>query len=89
MAGTATMDGGADDSNCYRVSGALTILRAATTDRELAAMDDGMTIDLSGVDRMDTVGAWLVYRPAKPGQLFAGAPQNHRSFQQAGLYRDG
>jgi len=76
MAGTATMDGGADDSNCYRVSGALTILRAATTEREIAAMDDGMTIDLSDVERMDTVGAWLVYRATRDrGAKVVGASE--------------
>ncbi|MDP1907139.1 MAG: hypothetical protein Q8K85_02475, partial [Hyphomicrobium sp.] len=45
--------------------GTLTILRAATTEREIAAMPDGMTIDLGGVEKMDTVGAWLVYRAVR------------------------
>ena len=49
----------------YRCVGSLTIARAATTERELDLMPDGMTIDLSGVDRMDTVGAWLVYRAVR------------------------
>ena len=49
----------------YRCMGALTILRAATTEREIAAMRDGMTIDLSGVEKMDTVGAWLIYRAVR------------------------
>jgi phospholipid/cholesterol/gamma-HCH transport system permease protein len=53
-------DQSADHS--YRCMGALTILRAATTEREIAAMADGMTIDLTGVEKMDTVGAWLIYR---------------------------
>ena len=76
MAGSATMDGGADDSNCYRVSGALTILRAATTERELEAMDDGMTIDLSDISRMDTVGAWLIYRATRDrGAKVVGASE--------------
>ena len=49
----------------YACVGTLTISRAATTEREIAAMGDGMTIDLSGVSRMDTVGAWLVYRAVR------------------------
>ena len=49
----------------YRCVGNLTISRAATSEREIASMPDGMTIDLSGVERMDTVGAWLVYRAVR------------------------
>ena len=49
----------------YRCVGALTIARAATTERELDLMPDGMTIDLSGVEKMDTVGAWLIYRAVR------------------------
>ena len=41
----------------YRVAGALTITRAATTQREIDALPDPLTIDLSQIDRMDTVGA--------------------------------
>lgn len=56
-----------DDPNAsvYRVAGALTITRAATTQREIDALPDPLTIDLSKVDRMDTVGAWLVYRTVR------------------------
>ena len=46
----------------YRCQGALTIARAASTQREIEAMSDPLTIDLSGVSRMDTVGAWLIHR---------------------------
>ncbi len=57
---------GANDAvQCYSCVGTLTILRAATTEREIAAMPDGMTIDLSGVTKMDTVGAWLMYRAVR------------------------
>jgi len=49
----------------YRCVGSLTISRAATTEREIELMPDGMTIDLSGVNKMDTVGAWLVYRATR------------------------
>jgi phospholipid/cholesterol/gamma-HCH transport system permease protein len=49
----------------YRVAGSLTITRAATTQRELDALPDPLTIDLSEIERMDTVGAWLVYRAVR------------------------
>jgi len=49
----------------YRVAGALTITRAATTQREIDALPDPLTIDLSEIERMDTVGAWIVYRTVR------------------------
>jgi phospholipid/cholesterol/gamma-HCH transport system permease protein len=50
------------DANIYRISGALTIMRAGSTERELLSLPDPLTIDLSGVHKMDTVGAWLIHR---------------------------
>src|SRR3569833_347100 len=49
------------DGNVYRVAGALTITRAATTQREIDAVPDPEVIDLSDINRMDTVGVWFVY----------------------------
>jgi len=49
----------------YRPAGALTITRAATTQREIEALPDPLTIDLSQVERMDTVGAWIIYRTVR------------------------
>ena len=49
----------------YRCVGTLTITRAATTERELDLMPENMTIDVSGVQKMDTVGAWLIHRLAR------------------------
>ena len=51
-----------DPDTNFRCGGSLTIGRAGSTQRELDAMPDGMTIDLAGVERMDTVGAWLIHR---------------------------
>ena len=57
---------GADgDANIYRMSGALTIMRAGSTQRELDAASDPLTIDVTGVDKMDTVGAWLIHRTVR------------------------
>ena len=57
--------GGTSEGTTYRVAGALTITRAATTQREIDALADPVTIDLSEVDRMDTVGAYIVYRTVR------------------------
>ena len=66
MASQSIPGKGEDNADlCYSCVGTLTILRAATTEREIAAMADGMTIDLSGVAKMDTVGAWLIYRAVR------------------------
>lgn len=51
--------------DAYRCVGSLTIARAASTQRELTAAPDPLTIDLSGVERMDTVGAWVIYRTVR------------------------
>ena len=58
-------DGEDAHGSVYRVAGALTITRAATTQREIDAMPDPLTIDLSEINRMDTVGAWIVYRTVR------------------------
>ena len=64
----------------YRVAGALTITRAASTARELDAMGDPLTIDLSKVERMDTVGAWIVYRTVRDrGAKVVGASPEEQS----------
>ena len=51
-----------NDGNVYRCLGSLTIARAASTQREIDAMRDPVTIDISDVEKMDTVGAWLIHR---------------------------
>ena len=71
-----------DDPNgsVYRVAGALTITRAATTQREIDSLADPLTIDLSDVSRMDTVGAWIVYRTVRDrGAKVIGASRDEVS----------
>ncbi len=51
--------------DAYRCVGSLTIARAASTQREIEALPDPVTIDLSGLEKLDTVGAWLVYRTVR------------------------
>jgi len=65
MAELNSQDDETPHGNVYRVAGALTITRAATTQREIDAVPDPITIDLSEIYRMDTVGAWIVYRTVR------------------------
>ena len=53
------------EGHSYCVQGALTITRAASTAREIDNCPDPLVIDLGKVERMDTVGAWLIYRAAR------------------------
>ena len=78
----------AQHASTYRVAGALTITRAATTQRELDALPDPLVIDLSEVDRMDTVGAWLVYRAVRDRNAkVVGASRNEVSLlEQVGEF---
>lgn len=65
MAATAPPADTAASREPYRVEGPLTISKAGSTARELDAEPDPLVIDLSGVERIDTVGAWLVYRSVR------------------------
>ena len=67
-----------------RIRGALTITRAASLQREIEAEPDPLVIDLSAVERMDTVGAWLVYRTVRDrGAKVTGAsPQTASLLEQ-------
>ena len=69
MAASSTSDA-ADptEDNVFRPMGAMTIARAGSMSREIEATADPLSIDLSGVERMDTVGAWLVHRAVRDRQ---------------------
>jgi phospholipid/cholesterol/gamma-HCH transport system permease protein len=68
------------NGSLYKVAGALTITRAATTQREIDALADPLTIDLSEVERMDTVGAWIIYRTVRDrGATVTGASRDETS----------
>ena len=76
-ASVATADGG---NPPFRIRGTLTITRAASIQREIDAEPDPLVIDLSGVERMDTVGAWLVYRAVRDrGAKVVGASPESQS----------
>jgi phospholipid/cholesterol/gamma-HCH transport system permease protein len=64
----------------YRAAGTLTITRAATTEREIASAADPLTIDLGRVERMDTVGAWIIHRTVRDrGARVVNASKEQRS----------
>jgi phospholipid/cholesterol/gamma-HCH transport system permease protein len=70
------------DGDAVRLAGRLTVSRAAALERDLAAAigaDPGpFRIDLSAVDRIDTVGAWLVHklvRDAPGSRVEAASPE--------------
>ncbi len=65
MAEVSDQDSEHGHGSVYRVAGTLNIARAATTQREIDALPDPLTIDLSDINRMDTVGAWIVYRTVR------------------------
>jgi phospholipid/cholesterol/gamma-HCH transport system permease protein len=80
MADLDGQDAGHPRGSVYRVAGALTITRAATTQREIDALPDPLTIDLSNIERMDTVGAWIVYRTVRDrGAKVIGASRDEAS----------
>jgi phospholipid/cholesterol/gamma-HCH transport system permease protein len=80
MADLDRQEGDDPNGSVYRVAGALTITRAATTQREIDSLPDPLTIDLSDINRMDTVGAWIVYRTVRDrGAKVIGASRDEVS----------
>jgi phospholipid/cholesterol/gamma-HCH transport system permease protein len=67
------------DDDRLRFVGRLSIARLSETERDLHALLDDvagpLVIDLSGVSRIDTVGAWMVHRLLRdrPGTTVTGA----------------
>jgi phospholipid/cholesterol/gamma-HCH transport system permease protein len=55
-----------DGRRVLRFTGNLTLARIRSLSRRLAALgDEKLRIDLSGVERMDTVGAWMIHKLAR------------------------
>jgi phospholipid/cholesterol/gamma-HCH transport system permease protein len=80
MAEVTDQDSEQGHGSVYRVAGTLNIARAATTQREIDALPDPLTIDLSDISRMDTVGAWIVYRTVRDrGARIIGASRDEVS----------
>ena len=68
----------------YRVPASFTINRAGTTVRELEAASDPLTIDLSDTEKIDTVGAWLVYRSVRDrgAKVVGASPEIEKLLEQ-------
>ena len=80
MAEVTDQDTHQQHGSVYRVAGTVNIARAATTQREIDALPDPLTIDLSDINRMDTVGAWIVYRTVRDrGAKVIGASRDEVS----------
>ena len=88
MADLDRQEGEHPNGSVYRVAGALTITRAATTQREIDSLPDPLTIDLSEINRMDTVGAWIIYRTVRDrGAKVTGASRDETSLlEQVGEF---
>ncbi|MGE0179464.1 MAG: ABC transporter permease [Sphingomonas sp.] len=67
MSNTAEFTPRGDDAQCVlHFRGNLTLLRVRRLSEELEAItSEHITVDLAEVDRMDTVGAWLVHKLAR------------------------
>ncbi|URD59970.1 MlaE family lipid ABC transporter permease subunit [Sphingomonas sp. KRR8] len=64
--------------NVFAPHGAMTIARVGSMSRELDALPDPVTIDLAGVERMDTVGAYLIHRAVRDrGANLVGASKQY------------
>ena len=91
MAGQEQIAGGSRETgdgagDTYRVAGALTITRAATTAREIEALGDPLTIDLAQIHKMDTVGAWIIYRAVRDrrAKVIGANPEIESLLEQVG-----
>jgi phospholipid/cholesterol/gamma-HCH transport system permease protein len=64
MSVTADFESNVEDGRCVlRFSGNLTLLRVRRLTEQLEAIEaDGITVDLTEVERMDTVGAWVIHK---------------------------
>jgi len=64
MSVTAEFSQNVEDGACVlRFSGNLTLLRVRKLTEQLNEVTaDNLTVDLSEVERMDTVGAWLIHK---------------------------
>ncbi len=81
MSVTADLSRNVEDGRCVlRFRGALTLLRVRKLNEQLKEIDaDNLVVDLSDVERMDTVGAWLVHKLERDrGATIVGATEEQR-----------
>jgi len=81
MTVTADFSRNVEEGHCVlRFSGNLTLLRVRKLAEQLKEIDaDQLVVDLSAVERMDTVGAWLVHKLARDrGASIVGATEEQQ-----------
>ncbi|MBA3666987.1 MAG: MlaE family lipid ABC transporter permease subunit [Sphingomonas sp.] len=77
MGAATTSTESGTDRDAFRCVGSLTIARVGSIQRQLAEAPDPLTIDLSGVEKIDTVGAWLIHRTVRDrGAKVVGASKD-------------
>ena len=80
MGDEPTQSSGTQEPGTLRLAGSLTIARVGSTQRLIDDAPNPLTIDLTGVGRMDTVGAWLIHRTQRDrGATLVGANDDVRS----------
>lgn len=74
-----------DTAPSLSLEGALTISRLGSAQRDIDEAADPLVIDVSGINRMDTVGAWLLYRTQKErgAQIVGQSPMIESLIAQA------
>ena len=78
---TADFSQNVEEGHCVlRFSGNLTLLRVRKLNEQLKAIEaDSLVVDLSEVERMDTVGAWLVHKLERDrGATIVGATEEQQ-----------
>ena len=81
MTVTADFDANMEGGRCVlKFSGNLTMLRVRKLSEQLKAVEaEQLTVDLSDVERMDTVGAWLVHKLERDrGATIVGATEEQQ-----------
>ena len=76
-----------DDKPVLRFSGRLTLARVGTLPGRLAALEaPPAAVDLSAVERVDTVGAWLIYKLTRDHgtRIMGASPEASRLIEQVG-----
>jgi phospholipid/cholesterol/gamma-HCH transport system permease protein len=81
MSVTSDLNPNLEDGRCVlRFSGSLTLLRVRKLSEQLEEIEaEHLTVDLSDVERMDTVGAWLVHKLERDrGAKIVGATEDQQ-----------
>lgn len=80
----------ADGATTLVLAGPVTLRRLGTLPERLDASGPASRIDISGVSRIDTVGAWLVHRYAEThgAQIVGATPEWQRLIEQVGAVHD-